>query len=372
MFDYHVALWALDSTSISKHHTFCVNYSNIYWHHSKWHYKAYLRGNCRLVTQWNISILWRSCPRLGQELAIYFDDLRSVYPPPKKLGIDKEVKGHLFFVSRVDQLIFRKSNRGVLKIYEVQYLNLLFGWCLISRLFGCFCFARKAVTSNCIGDNFSLRLNCHGSGDGASAGSLLLNILFHLRRRNSKATTRNMTISYNTFVWCFMVSPRVSQLVSPIAFTMSGRNFCQPLPRSLTVRPWKVKGSQKERIVFQLSPIASMGLVYLPTWMVDFYGFHVGKYTIYHKKSTKCRDKYTSPMDSAYGDHFFQGQKNVKTSGLCFSTDPRNENDTRKDLIEVFHRFGTQIRLHREQAGPNKKNPRTPRWDSFFFWKGKS
>ena len=27
-------------------------------------------------------------------------------------------------------------------------------------------------------------------------------------------------------------------------------------------------------------PIASMGMVYLPTWMVDFYGFHVGKYTI--------------------------------------------------------------------------------------------
>ena len=23
----------------------------------------------------------------------------------------------------------------------------------------------------------------------------------------------------------------------------------------------------------------SMGLVYLPTWMVHFYGFHVGKYT---------------------------------------------------------------------------------------------
>ena len=22
-----------------------------------------------------------------------------------------------------------------------------------------------------------------------------------------------------------------------------------------------------------------MGLVYLPTWTVDFYGFHVGKYT---------------------------------------------------------------------------------------------
>ena len=29
-----------------------------------------------------------------------------------------------------------------------------------------------------------------------------------------------------------------------------------------------------------LFPIASMGrTVYLPTWMVDFYGFHVGKYT---------------------------------------------------------------------------------------------
>ena len=27
-------------------------------------------------------------------------------------------------------------------------------------------------------------------------------------------------------------------------------------------------------------PIPSMGLVYLPTWMVDFYGFHVGKYTV--------------------------------------------------------------------------------------------
>ena len=68
------------------------------------------------------------------------------------------------------------------------------------QTFWLFFFARKAVTSNCIGDNFSLRLNCHGSGDGAGAGSLLLNILFHLRRRNSKATTRNMTISYNTFV----------------------------------------------------------------------------------------------------------------------------------------------------------------------------
>ena len=28
-------------------------------------------------------------------------------------------------------------------------------------------------------------------------------------------------------------------------------------------------------------PIGSMGLVYLPTWMVDSHGFHVGKYTIH-------------------------------------------------------------------------------------------
>ena len=34
------------------------------------------------------------------------------------------------------------------------------------------------------------------------------------------------------------------------------------------------------------SPIASMGLVYSPTWMVDLYGFHVGK--------------YTSPMDASW------------------------------------------------------------------------
>ena len=29
-----------------------------------------------------------------------------------------------------------------------------------------------------------------------------------------------------------------------------------------------------------LKPIGSMGLIYLPTWMLDFYGFHVGKYTV--------------------------------------------------------------------------------------------
>ena len=32
--------------------------------------------------------------------------------------------------------------------------------------------------------------------------------------------------------------------------------------------------------IASLFPIGSMGLVYLPTYLVDFYGFHVGKYTV--------------------------------------------------------------------------------------------
>ena len=32
--------------------------------------------------------------------------------------------------------------------------------------------------------------------------------------------------------------------------------------------------------ISELSTVGSMGLAYLPTWMVDFYGFHVGKYTV--------------------------------------------------------------------------------------------
>ena len=102
--------------------------------------------------------------------------------------------------------------------------------------------------------------------------------------------------------------------------------------------------------------------------MVDFYGFHVGKYTIYHKNQPNVGINIPVPWIHPIGV-IFQGRLTVKTSGLCFSTDPRNENDTRKDLIEVFHRFGTQIRLHREQAGPNKKKS-SFRWD--FFLKGKS
>ena len=45
-------------------------------------------------------------------------------------------------------------------------------------------------------------------------------------------------------------------------------------------------------------PIGSMGLVYLPTWMVDFYGFHVGEYAIhgsYGYESSQNVGKYTSP-----------------------------------------------------------------------------
>ena len=34
------------------------------------------------------------------------------------------------------------------------------------------------------------------------------------------------------------------------------------------------------KILLICFPIGSMGLVYLPTWLVDFYGFQVGKYTV--------------------------------------------------------------------------------------------
>ena len=33
------------------------------------------------------------------------------------------------------------------------------------------------------------------------------------------------------------------------------------------------------QMVFFANPIAHPGMVYLPTWTVDFYGFHAGKYT---------------------------------------------------------------------------------------------
>ena len=35
--------------------------------------------------------------------------------------------------------------------------------------------------------------------------------------------------------------------------------------------------------VTNANPIGSMGLVYMPTWMVDFYGFHVGRYANIHR-----------------------------------------------------------------------------------------
>ena len=41
-------------------------------------------------------------------------------------------------------------------------------------------------------------------------------------------------------------------------------------------------------------PIGSMGLVYLPTWMDDFYGFHVGKYSIYMDPSWDMIDESDS------------------------------------------------------------------------------
>ena len=43
---------------------------------------------------------------------------------------------------------------------------------------------------------------------------------------------------------------------------------------------WNVPWRKENAIEFELFPIGSMGLVYLPTWMVDFM-VNVGKYTIH-------------------------------------------------------------------------------------------
>ena len=45
----------------------------------------------------------------------------------------------------------------------------------------------------------------------------------------------------------------------------------------------------------------SMGMVYLPKWMVDFYGFHVGRYTIH-----RCFGYDDSSMYKSYTVRFYQ------------------------------------------------------------------
>ena len=53
------------------------------------------------------------------------------------------------------------------------------------------------------------------------------------------------------------------------------KNMCRPF-RSHVCSTWKANAREA------LPGIPSMGLVYLPTWMVDFYGFHAGKYIDIH------------------------------------------------------------------------------------------
>ena len=53
------------------------------------------------------------------------------------------------------------------------------------------------------------------------------------------------------------------------------KNMCRPF-RSHVCSTWKANAKEA------LPGIPSMGLVYLPTWMVDFYGFHAGKYIDIH------------------------------------------------------------------------------------------
>ena len=56
------------------------------------------------------------------------------------------------------------------------------------------------------------------------------------------------------------------------------RNLKQKLRQHSDMVTWKMKGGYW---FITLYAIGSVGLVYTPTWMVDFYGFHVGKYTIH-------------------------------------------------------------------------------------------
>ena len=44
---------------------------------------------------------------------------------------------------------------------------------------------------------------------------------------------------------------------------------------------WKIREGFYSRplSIVPYNPIGSMGVVYLPTWMAEIYGFHVGKYS---------------------------------------------------------------------------------------------
>ena len=61
---------------------------------------------------------------------------------------------------------------------------------------------------------------------------------------------------------------------------ISSQNECQlHHPKTDTTSGMKQDHCQQERN-WDPDPRHSVGLVYSPTWMVNFYGFHVGKNTI--------------------------------------------------------------------------------------------
>ena len=96
----------------------------------------------------------------------------------------------------------------------------------------------------------------------------------------------NTTISWS-FGW---VSSRIEKNWKESVWLIQGL-FDLYFGWNSTLQKWSMKDHEMQKNLPRnpehnnnkprvLNPIGSMGLVYLPTWMVDFYGFHVGKYTI--------------------------------------------------------------------------------------------
>ena len=69
--------------------------------------------------------------------------------------------------------------------------------------------------------------------------------------------------------------------------------------------------SKSNFFVLSISHYGSMGLVYLPTWLVEFYGFHVGIYTIHgsYGYGSLLYDDFFWPCWSCEFQDFHQRQK---------------------------------------------------------------
>ena len=72
----------------------------------------------------------------------------------------------------------------------------------------------------------------------------------------------------------------VDMVKFPIIYRVSGGiGFLQQYYWNMKKYEYQWRGIWLDCIGLGLSPIPSMGLVYLPTWIVDFYGINITKYT---------------------------------------------------------------------------------------------